>query len=164
MNGFAGLSKKQIEDFSECLPDCTFDPGPDILGMYGRAYASLVPGGGLILCGVDGCGPVGWTLAAVGVIPATRVATLGATGIRDVAWVFGTFKSEAKWAGQLAKRGWTNGQITEAIKSGSRFPGENLVNKGNPATRYVHPETGQSVVIDNSTNEVLHVGGPGFKY
>jgi hypothetical protein len=79
-------------------------------------------------------------------------------------WTLGRFKSEAKWAGQLEKRGWTKDQITEALNKGERFPAENLVNKGNPATRYVHPETGQSVVIDNITKEVIHVGGPGFRY
>jgi hypothetical protein len=35
---------------------------------------------------------------------------------------------------------------------------------GNPAIRYVDPETGQSVVVDTVTDEVIHVGGPGFKY
>ena len=40
------------------------------------------------------------------------------------------------------------------------------VNKanGNPATRYVNPDTGQSVVIDDVTGQLIHVGGPGFKY
>jgi hypothetical protein len=28
----------------------------------------------------------------------------------------------------------------------------------------VHPTTGQSVVADNVTGEVIHVGGPGSKY
>lgn len=28
----------------------------------------------------------------------------------------------------------------------------------------VSPDTGQSVVVDNSTGDILHVGGPGFKY
>jgi hypothetical protein len=42
----------------------------------------------------------------------------------------------------------------------------NAVNKatGAQATRYVHPTTGQSVVVDDVTGEVIHVGGPGFKY
>jgi hypothetical protein len=79
-------------------------------------------------------------------------------------WFFGAFKSEAKWANQLKKRGWTKEQIIEAVNKGENFSAENLVNKGNEATRYLHPETGQSVVIDNVTNEVIHVGGPGFKY
>jgi hypothetical protein len=64
----------------------------------------------------------------------------------------------------MSKRGWTKDQITDAISKGERFAAENLVNPGNAATRYVHPETGQSVVIDAVTKEVLHVGGPGFKY
>jgi hypothetical protein len=34
----------------------------------------------------------------------------------------------------------------------------------NGATRYVNPTTGRSVVIDNVTQEVLHVGGDGFLY
>ena len=38
------------------------------------------------------------------------------------------------------------------------------MNKSNSATRYVHPTTGKSVVVDDVTREVLHVGGPGFKY
>ena len=79
-------------------------------------------------------------------------------------WVYGSFKSSTKWANQLAKRGWTEKQIGEAISKGKQFKAINNVNKANGATRYVHPKTGQSVVIDNVTNELLHVGGPGFKY
>jgi len=79
-------------------------------------------------------------------------------------WVYGAFKTEAKWAGQLSKRGWTAEQITEAVTKGKSFDAVNKVNKANSATRYVHPTTGQSVVIDNVTKELLHVGGPGFKY
>jgi hypothetical protein len=79
-------------------------------------------------------------------------------------WIYGAFKSEAKWAGQLSKRGWTVEQITEAVTKGKNFSAVNMVNKANAATRYVHPRTGQSVVIDNVTKELLHVGGPGFKY
>ena len=79
-------------------------------------------------------------------------------------WVYGAFKTEAKWAGQLSKRGWTAEQITGAVTKGKSFNAVNMVNKANSATRYVHPTTGQSVVIDNVTKELLHVGGPGFKY
>ncbi len=64
----------------------------------------------------------------------------------------------------MKQRGWTPEQITEAVKNGEQFPAENLVNKGNSATRYVHPTTGRSVVIDNVTKEVIHIGGDGFKY
>jgi hypothetical protein len=29
---------------------------------------------------------------------------------------------------------------------------------------YLHPETGRSVVVDDVTREVIHVGGDAFKY
>ncbi len=83
---------------------------------------------------------------------------------RSSKWTYGGFKSSTKWANQLAKRGWTEKQITEAITRGKRFKAVNNVNPGNSATRYVHTETGQSIVIDDVTKELLHVGGPGFKY
>jgi hypothetical protein len=28
----------------------------------------------------------------------------------------------------------------------------------------VHPSTGQSVVVDNATGAIIHVGGKGYKY
>ena len=37
------------------------------------------------------------------------------------------------------------------------FPAENRVNPGSTATRYVHPKTGLSVVIDDVTKEVLYI-------
>ena len=83
---------------------------------------------------------------------------------KGVVWIYGALKSETKWTNQLAKRGWTPEQITEAITKGKSFKAENMVNKANLATRYVHPTTGQSVVIDNITKELLHIGGVGFKY
>ena len=79
-------------------------------------------------------------------------------------WMFGSYKTEAKWLSQMSKRGWTGDQITEAVTKGKSFEAVNLINIGNAATRYVHPTTGQSVVIDDVTKEVIHLGGPGFKY
>jgi RHS repeat-associated protein len=64
---------------------------------------------------------------------------------------------------QMAVRGWTREAIDEAIMSGQQIKAINKAN-GNLATRYVHPQTGQSVVIENSTNKVIHVGGSGFTY
>lgn len=66
-------------------------------------------------------------------------------------------------AGKMASRGWTNDAIREAIKSGEQVKAVNKANN-NPATRYIHPSTGQSVVVDDVTGEVIHVGAPGFKY
>jgi hypothetical protein len=66
-------------------------------------------------------------------------------------------------ARQMGPRGWTQEAIDEAIKSGQQIKAVNRAT-GNAATRHVHPITGQSVVVDNVTGEVIHVGGPGFKY
>jgi hypothetical protein len=64
----------------------------------------------------------------------------------------------------MAARGWTAQLITYAIQNGQQFPAVNNVNPSNGATRYVHPATGRSVVVDDVTAEVIHVGGDGFVY
>ena len=84
-------------------------------------------------------------------------------GLGGAKWTLGSGKSATKWANQMAKRGWNERQIGEALST-KGIPARNAVNLGNPATRHVHPETGQSVVIDNRTNEVIHVGGENFDY
>jgi Colicin E5 ribonuclease domain len=66
---------------------------------------------------------------------------------------------------QMGTRGWTPDLIDEAVQQGRAFPAVNKLGGANtPATRYVHPRTGQSVVIDNATGQVIQVGGPGFRY
>lgn len=80
------------------------------------------------------------------------------------AWNLGAHKSKLKFQKQMETRGWKEKQVDEAISKGKIFPAQNKVNPGNTATRYVHPDTGRSVVVDDVTNEVLHVGGNGFKY
>jgi hypothetical protein len=64
----------------------------------------------------------------------------------------------------MERRGWTQEQISDAIANGKKFPAANNVNPYNTATRYVNPSTGQSVVVDDKTGEILHVGGSEFKY
>jgi hypothetical protein len=64
----------------------------------------------------------------------------------------------------MAKRGWTTDEIAHAIEAGESIPAQNLVNAGNDATRFVNPTTGRSVVVDDVTGEVLHLGADGFKY
>jgi hypothetical protein len=70
------------------------------------------------------------------------------------------YANEAKLRLQMAKRGWTEAQIVEAL----RTPGIPTRGKKGPATRYVHPMTGRSVVVDDASGEVFHVGGDGFEY
>ena len=66
-------------------------------------------------------------------------------------------------AKQMGPRGWTEQQIAEAVRSGQQIPAVNKVT-GNAAILYVHPQTGQSVVVDTVTSKVIHVGWAGFKY
>jgi RHS repeat-associated protein len=121
----------------------------------------VVPGLG---CAMDGCSAGKLVLDAATIFPIAKLAKGLKVAGEAISWTFGGAKSAAKWANQLERRGWTADQIGEAISEGARFPAENLVNAGNAATRYVHPNTGRSVVIDNVTQEVIHVGGNGFRY
>jgi hypothetical protein len=79
-------------------------------------------------------------------------------------WTFGTGKSAQKWQNQMSQRGWTMNQIDDAIQNGQSFSAPNNLNPANGATRYVSSQTGRSVVIDNSTGQVIRVGGSGFVY
>lgn len=79
-------------------------------------------------------------------------------------WVFGKNHSMQQWMNKMDKRGWTEQQISEALQASQQFTAQNLVNPGNPATRFVHPLTGRSVVIDEVTREIIHIGGDGFGY
>lgn len=79
-------------------------------------------------------------------------------------WRLGANHSAEQWRGKLRSRGWTADQIDEALRDGRRFAAVNLVNPSHGATRYVHPNTGRSVVLDDATLEVIHLGGDGFVY
>jgi colicin-like ribonuclease protein len=66
---------------------------------------------------------------------------------------------------QSAQRGWTPEMIMEAFENGEQFPRLDMhETPPAPATRYVHPTTGLSVVINNATGRVIQVGGPGFRF
>jgi hypothetical protein len=57
---------------------------------------------------------------------------------------------------QMGSRGWTPDLIDEAVLQGRGYSAVNKLGGANtPATRYVHPRTGQSVVIDNASGEVI---------
>jgi hypothetical protein len=79
-------------------------------------------------------------------------------------WKLGSHKTAQQWQDQMQRRGWTPDQITEAIQNGQRSSAQNLIHPSHSATRYVHPITGRSVVVDDVTQEVLHVGADGFVY
>ncbi|MGE0030976.1 MAG: RHS repeat-associated core domain-containing protein [Steroidobacteraceae bacterium] len=106
--------------------------------------------------------------SAIFTTAAKSIVLRGAESTVDVAagaakWTLGSGKSATKWADQMAKRGWNEKQIGEALNT-TGIPARNAVNPNNPATRHIHPETGQSIVIDNKTNEIIHVGGKNFDY
>ena len=86
----------------------------------------------------------------------------GSSGVP--AWRLGDNHSVAQWQSKMQKRGWTADQTTEAVVAGQRFGAVNNIRPLNGATRYVHPTTGRSVVLDDITGEVIHVGGDGFVY
>lgn len=100
---------------------------------------------------------------ALGIVDPTP-GNLGKRLGKNIDWKFGKHKKETKWQNQMKKRGWSEQQISEAIENGQQFKAENLINKGNSATRYIHPRTGKSVVVDDVTDEIIHVGGEGFRY
>lgn len=60
----------------------------------------------------------------------------------------------------MRKRGWTEEMIVEAMQT----VGIPMKGKKDPSTRYVHPETRKSVVVDDASGEIFHVGGEGYKY
>lgn len=110
-------------------------------------------------------------VAKAGVGAVTAVVSRGAAKIAGKAktriprrWKFGDHKKLEKFQRQMKQRGWMESQIDEAMVRGEQFKAPNNVNPANGATRYVHPGTGRSVVVDDVTGELLHVGGDGFKY
>jgi hypothetical protein len=98
-----------------------------------------------------------------GVIPTYSMMSGSGRG-GSTNWTFGRNHSATQWANKMEKRGWTYQQIDEAIRNGKTARAINLVHPGNSATRYIHPVTGRSVVVDDVTNEVIHLGGDGFGY
>jgi hypothetical protein len=70
------------------------------------------------------------------------------------------FSNEPKLRAQMRKRGWTDGQIREALVTAPVA----ARGKRGPALRYVHPTTGKSVVVDSASGEIFHVGGEGYRY
>lgn len=72
-------------------------------------------------------------------------------------------KDPVKLERQMAQRGWTWRQIEEAKAEGHGYPVINRETNAS-ATRYIHPGTGRSVIIDDTTGDVIHVGGDGYVY
>lgn len=65
-----------------------------------------------------------------------------------------------KFYKSFVKRGQIETEIREAIQT----KGIPTIGKNGAATRFIHPKTGKSVVVDNKTGEIFHVGDIGLKY
>ena len=105
-----------------------------------------------------------WATDVVGIFGVGKLATTGETCLVEAtAGSSNELNISSKIIRQMEQRGWTREMINATVQRGERIDAINKAT-GNPATRYINPETGQSVVIDNVTGDVIHVGGPGFKY
>ena len=79
-------------------------------------------------------------------------------------WRLGANHTDRQWQNKMLRRGWTAEQIQEAIDLGQRFAAANNAHPGNGAARCVHPTTGRSLVLDDTTDEVIPLGGDGYVY
>jgi RHS repeat-associated protein len=161
-DGTAGGSYKQTD------VDLPGDPAAN------QAAANMIGNGGMgmikefvvqstIGAVTEGIGQgIGLGVDALRAAQAAKAAEAAADASRAVK--FGAGKSATKWANQLLKRGWTQSEIADAVANGESVPAVNNINPANGATRYISPSSGKSVVVDNVTGEVIHVGGAGFKY
>ncbi|MEE1611404.1 RHS repeat-associated core domain-containing protein [Microvirga sp. CF3016] len=128
-------------------------PGPGIVG-HGATLGAELRGLGRAAQAAD--------KSASDVVTSTAQPQTSATPRTD--WSFGSNHTAQQWSNRMDARGWTTDKIDDAIRSGKQYEAPNNINPANGATRFENPNTGQSVVIDNVTREVIHVGGPGFKY
>jgi hypothetical protein len=76
---------------------------------------------------------------------------------RDEPLVFG---NEKKIRSQMKQRDWTEEDIRDAFET----EGIPAVGQNGAATRYVNPKNGKSVVVENATGEIFHIGKPGYFY
>ena len=79
-------------------------------------------------------------------------------------WSLGRNHTAEQWRRKMRRWGRTPAHVDEAILAGRQFEVTTHINPGNGATRSVHPDTARSVVLDDATGEVIHVGGDGFGY
>ncbi|MGH9407351.1 MAG: RHS repeat-associated core domain-containing protein, partial [Terriglobia bacterium] len=64
---------------------------------------------------------------------------------------------------QMATRGWTRQDILDVFEKGEQTQVVDRTAGGAPATQYLDPETGQFIVVNDKTGNVIQVSGPGFR-
>lgn len=70
------------------------------------------------------------------------------------------------WANYMSNRGWSFGDIQKTLLNGKWSPhsGNNYLNPGNSMSKVTNINTGRSLIIDNVTKDIIHLGKPGFVY
>jgi RHS repeat-associated protein len=76
----------------------------------------------------------------------------------------GHHKSLRKWRNRWKRGNWNAKDIRNTYRYGKRYKADNLVNKGNTATRYHNVDLDKSIVVDDVTNEIIQLGRTGFRY
>lgn len=70
-----------------------------------------------------------------------------------------TWKS---WAGYMQKSGWMQNMIKETLKTRgtpyNKMP--NWKNQGNPTSIFTHPKTGQHLIRDDVTGDIIQLLSP----
>ncbi len=64
----------------------------------------------------------------------------------------------------MLKRNWVADEIREAYDQGLFYSAVDMTANNAPATRFIHPINGKSVVINNATGKIIHGGGKDFQY
>ena len=161
--GYAAGDPVSFSDpFGLCPPEWLCKAILDLVVGHPRAAAAITTlidreGAGFDCAWSPSCsevpvgGSTGFLLGKIAIVAPTARGFGAASQAVEAqsAWTLGSGKSGTKWASQMTRRGWTPEQISEAIEGGQRYPATNLVNAGNGASRYVHPMTGRSVVMDD---------------
>jgi len=124
--------------------------------------------GAAVGCGAGMLMLVSWIAAAgAGAVAITADIAGGTAGAEIAAGSASTLAQRVilneKIRRQMGPRGWTEQLIHEAMDKGQQVAAINFAT-GSPATRYIHPATGQSVIVDNVTRVVIQVGGKGFLF
>lgn len=106
---------------------------------------------------------IGLSIDIPSLLPTAGVAKFGMDKTKSILYNLEKplkFSNTDKITRQMQKRGWTETEIREAMQT----KGIPTIGKNGAATRFIHPKTGKSVVVDDKTGEIFHVGDIGFKY
>jgi RHS repeat-associated protein len=112
----------------------------------------------------------GATWEAASVIPWGRViGGVGKVGTQFMKYQ-GNFvlnSSWKNWGTYMSKQGWSFQQVEQTLMKGNWQPwtkNQNWLNPGNSMSIVTNPQTGQSLIIDNVTKEIIQLGKVGHSF